>query len=449
MRAGWLLSLLLGLGLFLLSPALGAAEAAARPNFILIMADDLGYAGVGCFGSPHVKTPHIDRLAREGMRLTDFHSSGAVCSPTRAGLLTGRYQQRTGVDQVINADDRHPAHRLGLQTSEITFARLLKKAGYATGIMGKWHLGYTVPYNPLHHGFDRFRGFVSGNIDYQSHLDRMDRPDWWHDTKRVPEKGYSTHLITEHSLRFIEDNKDRPFCLYVAHEAIHSPAQGPDDPPVRGPNKKKNPTPPAKAYQQMTEEMDRGIGAIRARVEKLGLAKNTLIFFFSDNGGTAANRSNDPRLRGAKGSVWEGGHRVPAVAWWPGHIEPGTSSDALTISLDIMPTLLALARAPVPEGHHLDGIDLSPVLLEGKGIGERTLFWEHVNGNGRRSQAMRQGAWKLVQIGNKPQLFHLGKDLGEKEDLSEDQPDRLRAMSQALQEWQREVRQGATKQPVK
>ena len=224
----------------------------------------------------------------------------AVCSPTRAGLLTGRYQQRTGVDVVVNADPKVAYYWRGLQPREVTFAEGLKTAGYATAIFGKWHVGYLPKYNPLHQGFDRFRGFVSGNIDYRSHYDRMETFDWWQDLKKQDETGYSTHLINAHAVRFIEENKDRPFCIYVAHEAIHNPNQGPHDPPIRGPNKKpsKSLSPLNEAVKAMTLAMDEGVGQIRAKLVELGLEKNTLVWFFSDNGGTRQNRSTGPRLRG-------------------------------------------------------------------------------------------------------------------------------------------------------
>lgn len=209
-----------------------AAEPAKRPNFVIILADDLGYGDLSCYGNREYHTPHLDSLAAQGMKFVDFQRSGPVCSPTRAGLLTGRYQQRAGIPGVIVADFQQNRHH-GLYPKEWTFAELLKNAGYATAIFGKWHLGYLPKFNPIHHGFDRFRGYVSGNIDYHSHIDRVGVYDWWDGDKTVEEPGYSTHLITRHTLRFIEDNKDKPFCVYVAHEAPHTPFQGPNDKPFR------------------------------------------------------------------------------------------------------------------------------------------------------------------------------------------------------------------------
>jgi arylsulfatase A-like enzyme len=212
-------------------------EPGRPPNIVLVLADDMGYGDASCYGNEAFRTPCLDALAAKGMRFLDFHSSGPVCSPTRAGLLTGRYQQRAGIPGVIYADPKQNRHH-GLQVEEITFAELLQKAGYATAVCGKWHLGYQKQYNPVHHGFGRFRGYVSGNVDYISHYDRMEIYDWWDGLELVEEEGYSTHLITEHAVRFIEENRRRPFCLYVAHEAPHSPWQGPPDPPIRGPEAK-------------------------------------------------------------------------------------------------------------------------------------------------------------------------------------------------------------------
>jgi len=401
-----------------------------RPNFIIILADDMGYGDSSCYQG-WIETPRLERLAAEGLKFTDFHSSGVVCSPTRAGLLTGRYQQRAGVPGVINADPEHPAHRWGLDPGEITFPKLLKSRGYATAIYGKWHLGYDRKFNPVHHGFDHFRGYVSGNIDYLSHYDRMGTYDWWDNLEHVEEEGYTTHLITRHAVDFIEKNRNGPFCLYISHEAVHSPLQTPDDPPQRGPDavKNKKDRKAKETYRQMMLEMDDGIGSVVDAVTKCGIADRTLVFFFSDNGANKTG-SNAP-CRGHKGSVWEGGHRVPAIAWWPGKILPGTESSQLAISLDLMPTMLDLADAALPPGHRLDGVSLRPLLLRGKELGDRKLFW-----NGK---AMRDGRWKLVTNGKTPRLYDLAADIGETVDLAAKHPDRAKEMAAAVQAWIRDV----------
>ena len=211
---------------------LSKERALRPPNMVIILADDLGYGDLGTFGG-WIPSPHLDALAKSGLKFTDFHSNGVVCSPTRAALMTGRYPQRAGIPGVIVAALEGKTHNDGIQDAEWTLAEALRDKGYATGLMGKWHLGYQKPFNPTRHGFDQFRGYISGNVDYFSHIDQAGVEDWWHDEKLEAEEGYSTHLITKHAVDFIVENKNRPFFLYVAHEAPHYPFQGPHDKPLR------------------------------------------------------------------------------------------------------------------------------------------------------------------------------------------------------------------------
>jgi len=408
-----------------------------RPNLVVIMADDLGYGDIGCYGNTRIRTPALDRLAADGVRFTDFHSSGAVCSPTRAGLVTGRYQQRARVPQVISVG-KYRGHGLALE--EVTFAECLKQEGYATGVFGKWHLGYKKKFNPTHQGFDEFVGYVSGNVDYVSHLDGSGQADWWHGDELHPEEGYTTHLITTYAVDFIERHRDGPFCCYIGHEAVHYPFQGPGDKAVRkvGGKSAGRSTRPDKeaAYKEMIEEMDKGIGEVVATLERLGLARDTFVFFFSDNGAISLG-SNGP-LRGGKAQMWEGGHRVPAAAYWPGRIAPGRTCGDLAITLDVFPTLLALAGATPPKGRAIDGTDLSGVLLENKTLGPRTLFWAM-----GKQRAMRQGPWKLVRglpgLKAKAGLYHLGRDIGEQHNLADAEPQRVQTMTAELEAWENEV----------
>lgn len=433
-------------------PARAASSAPnERPNFVIILADDLGYADIGAYGGDRYPTPHLNALARSGMRFTDFHANAPVCSPTRAALLTGRYQQRAGIDEVVLADPKlgmRDTH--GLSPGEVTFAMLLKQDGYRTALMGKWHLGYVKKFNPVQHGFDEFQGYVSGNVDFHSHLDGTDAPDWWHNLELRDEPGYTTHLITRHAVRFIEENKGRPFCLYVAHEAPHSPYQGPKDPPVRGPGAK----PPLagaelqRAYSEMVGEMDRGIGEIVAALARLGLSENTLVFFTSDNGATA--EGNNGKLRGLKGTLWEGGHRVPAIAAWPGRIKPGSVTDQTAMSMDILPTLLELSRTSPPPGRAFDGVSLARVFLANERLPVRTVFW----GYGHRF-AVRRGPWKLLVNPPPPPgvkqrrkatasdpalgLYRLDTDLAEQTNLADAQPELAAELQDALTRWRRDV----------
>ena len=453
--------------ILLVNATLTASPAmAASPSFVVIMVDDMGYAGVSCFGNPYFETPEIDRLAAEGIRLIDFHSSGTVCSPTRAGLLTGRYQQRAGIEAVIHPAADHPEHRKGLQTSETTFAELLQQAGYATGLVGKWHQGYphnSDDYHPQNHGFDQFVGYHSGNIDYVSHVGDHVRHDWWRGRERVVEEGYATDLINTAAVQFIERHHDRPFCLYVAHLAIHNPVQARGDPVRRTEEegwKRWKPDDDAERIEKlsgMTMPIDEGVGQIRETLKRLGIAENTLVLFFSDNGPARDFPSGDPQLRGRKGSVYEGGHKVPFIAWWPGRIGADQESDAPSITLDIMPTLLSLAGVIAPEDRPFDGVNLSPVLLEGKSLRHRPLYWASLANNGARSEAMRDGPWKLVVHhprakpgrfeNERVELYRLDQDPGEQNDLAASQPDRRTEMLARLKDWYAETQSAATPQP--
>jgi arylsulfatase A len=420
-------------------------SAAERPNFVIIMADDLGYGDLSSYGG-WIETPNIDRLAEEGLRFTDYHSAGNVCSPTRAALMTGCYQQRTGISGVVYADPAREEHKHGLQVSEVTFAEMLNEAGYATALFGKWHLGYERQYNPVHHGFEEFKGYVSGNVDFISHVDQAGTYDWWHDLELVVEEGYSTHLITEHGLRFIEENKDESFCLYLPHEAPHYPYQAPNDPAIRtagvkGSNRALERTDVQEAYREMVVEVDHGVGQIVELLEELELDEKTLVLFLSDNG--ACQRGDNGPLRGFKGSNWEGGHRVPCIAWMPGYVEPG-ETDQPSITFDIMPTLLSMANIPIPGTVWLDGESWEPLLKTGQACcGPRELYW-----NGK---AMRDGDWKLILNGkgatNEAELYYLADDIGEEHDLAAEHPDRVQTMRTMIELWIEDVEDGATEQP--
>ncbi len=446
------------------TPLAGSEE--KPPNFVVIMVDDMGYAGVSCFGNPYFRTPEIDRLAAEGLKLTDFHSSGTLCSPTRAGLLTGRYQQRAGIEAVIHPRDDHPEHRKGLQKEERTFAEYLGERGYATGLVGKWHQGYphnSPDYHPEEHGFEEFIGYHSGNIDFISHVGDHDRHDWWHGRKKVEEEGYVTHLINRYADEFIRRHREGPFCLYVAHLAIHNPVQVPGDPVRRTEEDGWTRWQPAaeaeriEKFEGMTLPIDKGVGQIRRTLLELGIEQDTLVLFFSDNGAAGDFPSGSQDLRGRKGSVYEGGHRVPFIAWWPGHIAPGGEEAAPATTLDIMPTLLSLAGISAAAQRPLDGVDLSPLMQRGEAPVERPLFWASMDNKGRRSEAMREGPWKLVVThpradpgtfdNERVELYHLGRDLGETRDLAGEEPVRAAEMLRRLKGWFAEVRSGATPQP--
>lgn len=404
-----------------LSPS---AAASAKPNLIVIMADDLGYGDTSVYDG-WVKTPQLERMAAEGLTFTDFHPNSSVCSPTRAAFLTGRYQQRVGIVDVIARHLDTP----GLDPAQATLPSLLKQAGYQTGLQGKWHLGMEPKFNPIHHGFDEFKGYLDGYIDYHQHKNA------WYDGLEVKDQiGYSTHLITENSVKFIESHRAQPFFLQIAHEAVHLPFQTPADTPEN-----RQPIPKDEQwkrerirpkYKVMLEEMDKGVGEILDTVIRCGIADNTLVFFLSDNGAIGAG-SNSP-LRGGKFSHYEGGHRVPAIAWWPGKIAAGTKTDATVMGMDYLPTALDLAGIPIPKDLKLDGTSFKDLLLEGAGFPDRQLFFGY---EPKLGTAMRDGEWKMIVKEGKGQLYRLSDDIGEKTNLIGQYPERASEMAAAIEKW--------------
>jgi arylsulfatase A-like enzyme len=419
------------------------ARPVKRPNFILIMADDMGYGDVGCFGNTIIKTPHLDRLAAEGMLLGDYHSNGAVSTPTRCALLTGRYQQRAGLEGVLLAgNERH--ERAGLQPGETTFADVLSANGYKTALIGKWHLGRMIRYNPVNHGFETFTGFTSGNVDYKSFVNNQGVYDWWNKDSLEQVAGYLTEVITRSGLDFIERNKKNAFCLYLAHGCPHSPYQGPDDPPFRVLGKKGLFESSRKdrnvCYREMIEYMDKGIGQIMDKLKREGLDKNTFVVFVSDNG--PAGPGSSGQLRGKKGDLFEGGHRVPGILWMPGVIKAGSVCNQPVASMDFFSTMLELAE--IPAGmlkKPLDGYSIVP-LMRGNQTPNRYLFWRSGN-----AKAARYGDWKYLEItsgkGNNRQketfLFNLKKDIPEKDNLIKEYPEKALELQNELNLWENSV----------
>ncbi len=412
----------------LLSVVIFGCTEKKQPNIIIIMADDLGYGDLGCYGASHLQTPNIDRLADSGIRFLDYHSNGTVCSPTRAALMTGRYQQRSGIEGVVTA----AGHRhTGLSPEEYTIADYLGSKGYQTGIIGKWHLGYDTAFSPINNGFDFFRGYVSGNVDYHSHIDQTGHYDWWRNKDTLIEEGYVTDLITDAAIQFIRDKKDSPFFLYVAHEAPHYPYQGRNDKADRTiggefPNPgsrmdKKN------AYKEMIEAMDEGIGEIVKILEETGMVKNTFLFFCSDNG--ANNTGSNHPLRGFKGKLWEGGHRVPAIACWKDHLEPGTN-DEIILSMDLFPTIISITGNEQPGNLDLDGRDFSQSIFSGHTLQERPVFWRFKN-----QRAIREGDWKLLVDGEELNLHNLESDPAEGKDLKAKYPAITDSLLVLLDQW--------------
>jgi arylsulfatase A-like enzyme len=402
------------------------------------MADDLGYGSLGCYGNQEVKTPHIDQLAADGMRFTDFHSNGALCTPTRAALMTGRYQQRCAW---VPDEDLSPVFReqrkanlpqrwaWGISTKEVTLPSLLRQSGYRTVLIGKWHLGYDFRFHPMNFGFDEFNGFMGGNVDYHTHVAGygLKQLDWWQGRTLANEEGYTTDLLTRHATGFIERNKDKPFFLYLAHATPHNPWQG------RNANLKKN---PVDTYKEMIAALDDSVGAIVDALRKHHLENNTLLVFCSDNGAAAPRGiAANCRLQGRKGSLTEGGHRVPFIASWPGVIPAGRTSCQTVMTMDFLPTFAKLAGANLPDGHQLDGVDVMSYLKDETKVAERILHWLH-----DESWAVRKGPWKLIGKAGKPQsLVNLENDVSEQSNLIKQQPGLAEELMTLHRQWMESI----------
>lgn len=413
--------------LFLWGTLTASAVFADRPNIIFILADDLGYGDLECYGHPTAKTPHIDQLAKDGVRFTQHYSNGPECSPTRTAFLTGRYQQRvTGLECAIGTgnvgryDDAirlAEARQLGLPADQTVIPGQLTAAGYTCGVFGKWHLGYEPQFNPKEHGWDSFFGYLGGNVHYFNHRETSDLHVLFNGRLPVYREGYMTHLITDASIEFVQQNKQEPFFLYVSHESPHFPYQGPSD-------TKKDVTKDNwmeiddGAYVAMLEDLDSEVGRLLASVDEAGLAKNTVVVFVSDNGGFAG-AANMGGLRGAKSTTFEGGIRVPLIIRWPGRIKPGTQCDQPCVTFDLTHSFLKLAEVKT-DGLSLDGDDIVEHVMNGRKDYPRSLFWRGKRGN-RTWSAVRHGDQKFVRkvegAATEEWMFDLASDAAETKDL--------------------------------
>jgi len=410
------------------------------PNIVIILADDLGYGDLGVTGAKDIHTPHLDALASDGVRFTQAYSNAPVCSPTRAALLSGMYQQRTGIDRVIYVSERE----IGLDPSVRLLPSYLDEAGYVSGIFGKWHLGYPKEQFPTRFGFDAFVGFVAGNIDYFAHTDRLENPDLWNGEEPITDKRYMTEIIASEAIAFIDRHKDRPFLLYLPFNAPHDPFQGPGDKDSAGDQELTRKTyRTRKKYVEMVESLDTQIGEVVGHLKKQLLDDQTAIFFMSDNGGLPIVADNSP-FSGYKTELWEGGIRSTLLARYPGHFQSGKTVDTPAISMDLFATALDLAGVEPPSDHTLDGASLLPV-LEGTGeMARRPLYFRYQNPRGPVQRALIEDGWKYLRDPDeKDHLFRLSEDPGEKNDLAAAEPERLEAMRARWEAWATEVQQGA------
>jgi arylsulfatase A-like enzyme len=424
----------------------GFRVAEAAPNVVLILADDLGWTDLACYGSSLHETPHLDRLAAEGMKFTQAYSACTVCSPTRASILTGKYPARLHVTDWIpglmpaNPKMIVPDWTKHLPLEEETLAERLKAAGYATGNVGKWHLGDQA-YFPEKHGFD---SNVAGTAAASTRS--FFAPYGIATLPEGPDGEYLTDRLAEEAAKFIEQNKQRPFFLYLPHYAVHLPIHAKPEliekyrGKVRPGMKHTNP-----AYAAMLESLDAAVGRVLRTLDELGLAENTVVIFASDNGGHIPTTSNAP-LRYGKASCYEGGTRVPLIVRWPGATKPGSLCDVPVISPDLYPTVLTMAQAgPAPRG--IDGVDLTPLLRQSGEIEREALYWHYPHyqlyqqGGTTPYGAIRQGDWKYIEFydGQPAELYNIAADLGEQQNLAEHQTQQTAALATRLAQWRKQV----------
>lgn len=441
---------------------LSAACLGAQPNVILIVSDDQGYPDLGCIGSKPLITPNLDKLAAEGVRGTSFYVTWPACTPSRSSILTGRYPQRNGLYDMVRNDMVNFGHKfsaeeyavspemtLGLDVREITIGDMLKKAGYATGCVGKWDMGQAKRFLPLQRGFDFFYGHGNNGIDYYTH-ERYGVPSLFRGNTRTEEdKGkYVTDVFRREALYFVNQHAgSRPFFLYLPFNAPHGASSFPED-TKEGEKKKGEGVQAPERYVAMYRDtvkderlarycgavtcMDEAIGALMEAVEKAGQRDNTLVIFMSDNGGSG-NGGNAP-LKGSKSTMWEGGLRVPFIARWPEKLPAGKVSDEFLTALELVPTLLAACGAQAPEGVKLDGFDMLPVLQGETKSSRKEMYWQR-----RTDKAARFENWKWLESAKGNGLYDLSTDLGEKNDLTNERPEIARMMRDRFARWRGEM----------
>jgi N-acetylgalactosamine-6-sulfatase len=438
-------------------PAMQPIDAAetsrpSRPNIVLIIADDLGYGDLGCYGCTDIRTPVLDHLATQGVRFTDYYANAPECTPTRTALMTGRYQQRVGglecaigtgnVGRYDDANRLAGNHDLGLPPQQNVLLRGLKEAGYTAVGFGKWHLGYEPKFGPLKHGFDHFFGPMGGGVDYFYHCESTGVHMLYEDEKPVHREGYMTDLITDGALRYLRRrNGPKPFFLYLPYTCPHTPIQHPDKKPSKPRTQENWNEGTREDYAAKVERLDLGIGKILRALDDREFAANTLVIFVSDNGGTRLAR-NAP-FSGYKGGLFEGGIREPCIVRWPGHVPKGVVSEQTAVMMDFTESILRVAGARPPADLPPDGIDVLRLIEQGRPPQPRTLFFRQRRGE-LTLRAVRDGSLKYLtrQDGDRLEehLFDLKRDPGEKNNLLDTRPDDLARLKRLLADWERQVR---------
>jgi arylsulfatase A-like enzyme len=416
--------------------------AVSKPNIIIILADDLGYADLGVHGCKDIHTPHIDSIAKNGIRCTNAYASSPICSPSRAGLLAGRYQQRFGHEfNPLVAENNSPL----FSAQDGTLPRMLKNAGYKTGMVGKWHLGTNEKFNPINQGFDEYFGFLGNANSYTD--GKTINSNLVRGTKHVDEKEYLTDAFGREAVAFVDKQKKDPFFLYLAFNAVHAPLQAS---PKHDIDIDRIPNPNRRTYASMLFAMDDAIGKLLAKLEKENLLENTLIFFTSDNGGSeTVNFSDNGHLKGTASTTWEGGIRVPFLVQWKSVLPKGKIYDHPVIHLDILPTVLAATEDKFSHKNKLDGINLLPYFNgENKEPPHEALYWRF-----GAQMAIRMGDWKLTKAldedskfnradkasADGSRLYNLKKDIGETNNMSDSNPEKVKALTEAWNQWNKEL----------
>jgi arylsulfatase A-like enzyme len=402
----------------------------SRPNIIFILADDLGWGDLSCYGRPDYRTPNIDLLALQGTKFTDAYSASAICTPTRCAYITGRYPARfkIGLEEPLVITNS----KVGLEPDQKTIASWLKQSGYETALIGKWHLGFRPEWGPNAHGFDEFFGILAGAGDYFLHKNGLGQPDLFENLTPVERNGYLTDLLTERAVNYVKKPRSAPFFLSLQYTAPHWPWQGPKGgEPTHFTDKEPEPVAMShggslKLYAEMMKSLDDGVGKVMQSIRAAGIDKKTLVIFTSDNGGERF--SYQWPFSGKKGDLLEGGIRVPAIVRWLGMVPANRVTQQMAITMDWTATILATAKADA--GHSLDGIDLLPVIRGSSGVTDRTFFWRISS-----KDAVREGNWKYVRDGEVRRLFDLSTDQHEQADFSDKHPEILQRLMKEFNTW--------------
>jgi arylsulfatase A-like enzyme len=412
-------------------------KATGQPNILFILADDMGWGDLSCYGRPDYSTPNLDRLAKQGMRFTNAYSAAPVCTPTRVAFHTGRYPARlpVGLEEPIAARKMlgDKAKTIGIPREHPTISSLIKAAGYDTALIGKWHLGYLPDFGPLKYGFDEFFGIMSGAADYFSHTDPAGMPDLFEGEVPIERVGYLTDLLTDRAVEYIRRPRQKPFYLSLHYTSPHWPWQGPGDAAISKPLK---PGPDGysaggsiKTYGEMMKNLDVGVGRVLDELKSSGLDKNTLVVFTSDNGGERF--SYYWPFSGQKLDIREGGVRVPAIVRWNGVTAAGAVTDQPVITMDWTATLLSAAGAKPDAKYPLDGEDVTTVLRGKRPLFDRTFFWRTY-----RQGGVRRGKWKYLREGKKEMLFDLSVDERELANFADERPELLAQLRGEFETWE-------------